>query len=409
MQRQAGAILVMFTIGLFAIIAVAALALDGGDMLLNKGRIQNAVDASALHAAKALDDGATLAEARQAAVVMLAQNLAYAENNALETHVSFSAPNYNITQVTSNISVEFSALPDPFIPTLAEGSEYVRVRVENIAQGNFLAQIMSFNKRLRASAVAGRSTDIMCNHKIVPLLVCAASEDPDDPNGPYGIETEKLYAMKSGSAQDSSTIGPGNFQLLALSGTGGNIVRKSLAGEYSPDACVGAGDTVPTEPGNNVGPVSQGINTRFGQWQGGGLNSIDHPRDRNICQGERVTLDADGNIANEAAAFYTHGQYLNDDDIDSCIDTTIEVNGRREMPVVIGLCDGLANGRNDIDVLSIGCFFLVQDMDQGGQESFIVGEFVEECAGTGNASIDPNFVSNNYTIVLYRDPDSPDS
>jgi hypothetical protein len=412
-RRQAGAILVMFTIGLFSIMAVAALALDGGHLLLSKGRLQNVVDASALHAAKILDGGATLAQARQAAVSMLKKNLAYKENNELEANVSVSPANYNSNTVTSHISVEFSLLPDPFIPTGDEASEYVRIRVENISLGNFLAQLLSFDKRVRASAVAGRSTDITCNNKMVPLLVCAINDDPDfEVNGnpaPYGIEIEKLFVMKSGSSQvQNQAIGPGNFQLLALEGTGANIVRKSLAGEFSTDTCTGVGDTVPTEPGNKVQPVAQGLNTRFGQWQGGGLNSTDHPRDRNICQGTRINLDSDGNIANPSAAFYSHSQYLADES-SICIDTSIAANHRREMPVVIGVCDGMTNGRNEIDVLTIGCFFLVQDVGQGGQQSFVVGQFVTECPGTGPASVDPFFVSNNYTIVLYKDPDSPDS
>jgi hypothetical protein len=338
--------------------------------------------------------------------------------------VSFSSPNYNATQITTNIAVEFSTLPDPFIPSLNEASQYVRVRVENIGLDNYLAQILSFNKRVRASAVAGRSTDITCNNKVVPLLVCAINDDPYDvardedgipildENGdeipaPYGIETDKLFAMKT-SSDSTRAIGPGNFQLLALGGSGADIAKESLAGAYSTEECLGIGDTVPTKPGGNVGPVSQGLNTRFGQCRGG-LDCDVYPRDRNICQGERISLDADGNIANLGAAFYSHGQYLADEDIGNCIDTNIVENHRREMPVVIGVCDGLTNGSNDIEVKTTGCFFLLQDVGQGSQESFVIGQFVKECPGTGNASVDPDFVSNNYTIVLYRDPDSPDS
>ncbi|QSX36823.1 TadE/TadG family type IV pilus assembly protein [Shewanella sedimentimangrovi] len=410
-SRQQGTILVMFTIGLFAIIAMVALALDGSDMLLSKGRLQNAVDSAALHAAKSLQDGATLAEARQAAITILAQNLGYVENHALEANISLDSPDYNSTQVTANVAIEFSVLPDPFTPILVEGSEYVRVRVEDVQLGNYLAQVFNFNKRVRASAVAGRSTNILCNNRIVPLLVCAVNDNPDDPDGPYGIRTNDLYAMKSSSNQDSS-IGPGNFQMLALSGTGGDVVRKSLAGEYAPDSCIGPGDFVPTEPGNTVGPVVQGLNTRFGQWQGGGLNATDHPRDFNICQGDRVDVDGDGNIIplDPGEAFYSYNQYVAGDDIGSCIDETPPASaGRRNLPVVIGMCDGLANGRNEIEVLTTGCFFLVQEVEQKGNDSYIVGEFVTECAGAGNSSLDPNAVSNVSTIVLYRDPDSPDS
>ena len=55
--------MVLFVISLLALITLASLALDGGHLLLNKGRLQNLVDAAALHAAKELDLGATRAEA----------------------------------------------------------------------------------------------------------------------------------------------------------------------------------------------------------------------------------------------------------------------------------------------------------------------------------------------------------
>ncbi|QSX42717.1 pilus assembly protein [Shewanella cyperi] len=410
-SRQQGTILVMFTIGLFAIIAMVALALDGSDMLLSKGRLQNAVDSAALHAAKSLQDGSTLAEARQAAITILAQNLGYDENHALEANISLDSPDYNSTQVTANVAIEFSVLPDPFTPILVEGSEYVRVRVEDVQLGNYLAQLFNFNKRVRASAVAGRSTNIICNNRIVPMLVCAVNDDPNDPAGPYGIEVNALYAMKTSSKQDSP-IGPGNFQLLAMDGTGGDVIREALAGEYAPNSCIGPGDIVPTEPGGKVGPVAQGLNTRFGDWSGGGLNPTDHPRDFNICQGDRVDIDDEGNIIPLAPgeSFYSFSQYVAEDDIASCIDKTSPASaGRRNLPIVIGLCDGLANGRNEIEVLTTGCFFLIQEVVQKGVNSYVIGEFVTECAGAGNSSLDPNATSNVSTIVLYRDPDSPDS
>ena len=50
-NKQHGNILVVFTVALFALIGMASLALDGGHLLLNKGKLQNLVDAAALHAA----------------------------------------------------------------------------------------------------------------------------------------------------------------------------------------------------------------------------------------------------------------------------------------------------------------------------------------------------------------------
>lgn len=49
-RRQGGAVSVLMVIAMAAIAMTAALALDGGHMLLNKTRLQNAVDAAALGA-----------------------------------------------------------------------------------------------------------------------------------------------------------------------------------------------------------------------------------------------------------------------------------------------------------------------------------------------------------------------
>ncbi len=412
----------MFTVGLFALLAVAALALDSGHMLLNKGRLQNIVDASALSAAKTLQDGGSLYDARQSAVALIQQNLNHNENGELDDAIDLSTIDYNLTQVTAQIKIEFSALPDPFTPILVEGSEYVRVSLEDIDLNNILAQILNFDKQVRASAVAGRSTDIECNHRLVPMMVCGVYAEPNypqliDASQPFGLPTSELYVMKIGSKQNSP-IGPGNFQLLRLDGgSGSSDLRKALAGEYSPNSCVEAGSSVPTEPGNSVGPVAQGLNTRFGNWGSAGMNSDDHPRDLNTCQGEEVKVDNDGDIIPPSApdAPYRHSEYLagttnscGTGDIVGLNDPTA-AGERRELPVVIGLCDGLSNGANTITALGTGCFFLTQEVKQKGNESYVIGEFISECSGLGNASLDPNYVSNNSTIVLYRDPDSPDS
>lgn len=414
--KQQGAIIVMFTVGLFAIVAMAALALDSSHMLLNKGRLQNAVDSAALSAAKTLQDGGTLAEARQTAVGVLSQNLNYLENTEISDVVTLTSPDYSANQVTAHLSVEFSALPDPFIPGANETYEYVRVKVEDVNLDNFLAQLMDFDKQVRASAVAGRSTDIECLNKVVPLLVCGDMNLPDDN---YGMSHGQLHVMKIGSKQKPSdpdiTLGPGNFQLLDLGGPGGKGIEQGLAGEFSPGSCVSVGQNIPTEPGNKVGPVADGLNTRFGEWPNGNqLNSADHPRDLNTCEGEKLIVDSEASITNPTANYYSYAEYYNQDDTQHCATGNITSSSiaradRRKLPVVIGNCDGKVNGKNVVEVKSIGCFFLTQRVEHTGKTSIIIGEYVSECGSSGNASLDPDFDSDNFTIVLYRDPDSPDS
>ena len=60
-ERQQGAVAILLTVAMVALLAMAGLALDGGHLLLNKTRLQNAVDAAALSGAKTLSQvmGAT--------------------------------------------------------------------------------------------------------------------------------------------------------------------------------------------------------------------------------------------------------------------------------------------------------------------------------------------------------------
>ena len=53
-RQQRGAMLVLVVIAMASLLLMGALALDGSHMLLNKTRLQNAVDAAALSGAKTL-------------------------------------------------------------------------------------------------------------------------------------------------------------------------------------------------------------------------------------------------------------------------------------------------------------------------------------------------------------------
>ena len=61
---------------------------------------------------------------------------------------------------------------------------------------------------------------------------------------------DNVSLLKIGS-NHNGPIGPGNFQLFELGGSGANIVRQNLAGAY--EACIDPGSTITTKPGNNVG------------------------------------------------------------------------------------------------------------------------------------------------------------
>ena len=70
----------------------------------------------------------------------------------------------------------------------------------------------------------------------------------------------------SQSGSQAGPIGPGNFQLARLGGSGADVVRENLAGGF--EGCASVGDDIPTQPGNAVGPVAQGLNTRLDNYSG---------------------------------------------------------------------------------------------------------------------------------------------
>ncbi|WOH39193.1 pilus assembly protein TadG-related protein [Thalassotalea fonticola] len=456
--KQKGNILIMFTIGLFALIGLSALALDGGHLLLNNNRLQNYADASALNAAKTLDENKGHDEARLAVVKMLRRNLAH--NDAAEIlaalDVTDSAVTTTSNQITPQLLVEFSLLPDPFISTTEANARFVRVQISDLNLSNFLANIFNFDKTISVTALAGPSTAITyCFNDLVPMMVCGTPKDEIpaglDPDL-FGFEVGNLEVMKMDSNPDSQ-IGPGNFQLIKFEGSNGaDDIRDAMAGGNdgagemcfntpSEDPDLVSDSEVPTETGNTVGPVAQGLNTRLGEYDGPmNQNRYLYPRDPNACQGKRIelddfgtpyvevdgvavpidTLDGDGNSL-FYPEIYTHNNYVADNSLlsPSCTDNetgdwdadpsdTIAVPGRRIIRIVVGECTGDANGSNTVDFLGVGCFFLTQETAQKGNESYVVGEFIENCTGNGWPSGDAE-ANGPHTLVLYHVPGSSDS
>jgi hypothetical protein len=443
LKKQQGNILVMFTIGLFAFIAMMALALDGGHLLLNKTRLQNFADSSALHSAVVLDLGGSHRQAREAVIEILSKNLDHGDNFEIKDGLNLSSLNYDAIDLNGQVRVDFSMRADPFISSNNADAHYVKVEFVDVNLNNFFADLLSFNKRVSAVALAGPSTAIEeCPVDLVPMLVC---EDPSNVGAAdtvFGLPIEELMAMKSGSASASDpAIGPGNFQLIRLGdNSGGADIRTAMAGSPFTNAAncaatLAVGDEVPTEPGNTVGPAAQGINTRLGEYAGPMNTDKDlYPADWNTCQGKnRVEVykkqnapspDLVGEInPTTVGNAYRYNQYISDSV--SCSNTAngsvaagqvvtvsdnVSTSGfeRRMLKLVIGDCTGKNNGATDIPVVGLGCFFLTQTMG-GGNDDFIIGEFTGDCSSVGKPSGVADDTPGPYTIVLYHVPGSKDS
>src|SRR6185503_15919518 len=133
-----------------------------------------------------------------------------------------------------------------------------------------------------AEAVAGVSVPLNVFAGYLPVCVL------DDDNLST-ILPGQMYTFRGGP-QDSAS--PGNYQILAIDGSGGSDDRTGLASGVK--NVVGPGGYVDTKPGVTSGPVKQGINTRFDDYGGGTLDANYYPPDLNIKEGITYAQYLDG-------------------------------------------------------------------------------------------------------------------
>jgi len=425
--RQRGAVLVLIVIALASILLMGALALDGGHMLLNKTRLQNAVDAAALSGAKTLQKvigtGNASTLSRDAALNTFSQNANASGNSELATAVGAAGGvgAFAVVELANSVYGPFS-FPGPV------DARYVRVSVPTYPLAGFfwgmLQAIGGGNplKAVAAIATAGPSPSLgPC--RIEPIMVCGDPNDDPAENGGtsyWGYGFGDLEVLKS-AAGNEPVIGPGNFQMLRLDGaSGANDLRTALAGGI--EKCNVVGDEAPTEPGNSVGPVAQGLNTRFGVYNGPGMNATDYPPDwvtdftdpkmtyndsvsppRVEHQGVEVTAGATpGDLVAGATPLYDLNDWLADSSACAASGTCTGAHERRMLTIVIGNCDGESGGQSDIPVLDFGCFFLLQTVNQQGVEAQVFGQFNKECEGDGVAGPDPADDVGPNIIQLYK-------
>jgi Flp pilus assembly protein TadG len=78
---------------------------------------------------------------------------------------------------------------------------------------------------------------------------------------PIGLDANTVYKNGNSITLQQGQVGPGNWDLLALGGVGGNNLRTRIADGYG--GMVSVNDWVTTEPGQKVGPVDQGFQDRL--------------------------------------------------------------------------------------------------------------------------------------------------
>jgi hypothetical protein len=404
--RERGAALVLVVIGMLALLAMAGLALDTAHVLLNKSRLQSALDAAALAAAKSLSQSTNTTLADTVANGIFTANLAqYPE---LQRAVSGGL----------TLTTHYSSTLIPFNPGSTPAS-YVQASITGFQTQMSLISVLGITSvNVAGSAVAGPSPALTQACNIVPIAVCSNST----PAPLYGYTAGEVVALNQ-TAGNAGTIGPGNYGLLALGGSGAAIVRTNLAGDYA--HCGTVGNTLTTEPGVAAGPVSQGINTRFDDYKGG-LSAVNYPPDVINSAAHQTTLSTANNgdvmqggtdistiaPANQAAALtFNYANYqslLAAKSYDTQpLPTGAAAFGRRVIAAPLANCTGQANGQSTVQVNGFACFFLLQALGSGSNDT-IYAQVLSGCDATGKAGPGAGSVGP-FVIELYKSAGSPDS
>ncbi|WP_261815410.1 TadE/TadG family type IV pilus assembly protein [Vibrio gallicus] len=384
-RKQSGLVVILFTVSLLVLIGFAALAIDINHMILNKSRVQNAVDSAALSASMAIENGAGVSQAADAAIETIKAMASGAGNDELDFAVVGVTENSTATKeykFQSNdgtqVTIQFSNNPITFpaVNSLSTARDiYTRVSVDSHDLDSFLVQVFGLSKAVAASAVSGRSSGIENSSVIAPIGVC----EQGSTNYGYDVGTEYQLAGKTTGNSNctencydpsSGDIGSGNYNYLRLDGYGngadglGDAIGGKAPGDFS-DGESGIyfiDGSVDTKPGVNNGPVT-GFNSRWVQEDG--------------------FPEPDTDTMSERYADYNG-------------------NGRRTFVVPVVDCSGGTNGASAVTIEGFACFFLTQQYDK--QDKIIYGEFYTSgCTvpngGGGQTPTD----TGPYKIQLYRD------
>lgn len=368
-KGERGSVLAMSAIGMLSVILAVGLGVDISHLYLTKNELQNAADAAALAGASGLNydpSGITIATDR----AVTAMNKYEFEHKGVvfpRGNVRFAA---NLNAFDSGTDMSETAASNALVaPTIRFVKVVTPQSPVNIA---FVSMVLGNTMDLNATAVAGVSVALNSFAGYLPVSVV-------DDDALSTIKPGQLYTFRG---SPGGSVSPGNYQILAIDGSGASDDRIGLASGVK--NIVGPGGYVDTKPGVSAGAVRQGVNTRFDDYAGG-LDAVTYPPDTNIKEG------------------ITYQQYLAGSPSQS--PSHPGVAGRRVVLIPIIKKSQFDNGRNTVQIDHFGAFFL-QSKVQGGNGGEVQAEYIGQGVVVGNGEYDPTGAPNpGPTItkpVLYR-------
>lgn len=359
-KHERGSILATSAIGMLGILLAVGLGVDISRFYLVKTELQNGADAAALAAVSALNGGTTGIDAAVSEATVKTVN-----------NYNFNKTGIKITNVEFSTSLEGGYIPAVAAKAQASNIRFVRVTTEpSPVAVSFASMVLGKSKNLKATATAGYSVPLSEICDFLPVTVI----DYGSPIAPG-----QTYTFR---AQSGAMISPGNYQILALAGAGGNDARVGLGAGV--DACAGPGAiyNVDTKTGVTAGAVRQGINTRFDEYTSNNVNAVDMPPDLNIQE----------NI--------TYAQYKNGSPSKSPSHTGFR--NRRVVYIPIVKASEYDQGKNTVKFDRIGQFFL-QTKVGGSGNGDLVAEYIEDIT-VGIGKYSPGGGTNPLVVtpVLYK-------
>ncbi len=368
-QGERGSILAASALGMLSFLLAVGLSVDISHLYLAKNELQNAADAAALAGASGLNyDSTGITNATNRAVK--AMNSYQFEN----TKVVFTPANVRFARNLSDFAngTDMSQ-GSASAPGVAPDIKFVKVTTPqspvNIA---FASMVLGNNKNIWAEAVAGVSVPLNLFAGYLPVSVV-------DDDALSTIHPGQMYTFRG---DPQGPVSPGNYQILAIDGSGASDDRIGLASGVK--NAVGPGGYVDTKPGVSAGAVRQGLNTRFDDYASG-LDPVTYPPDTNIKEG------------------ITYAEYLAGTKTQS--PSHAGVANRRVVLIPIVKESQFSGGRTSVQIDHFGAFFLRSKVS-GGNGGDLEAEYIGVGVVVGNGEYDPNGTPNPgppiTKPVLYR-------
>jgi Flp pilus assembly protein TadG len=369
-KNEQGSIMAMAAVGMLSFLLAVGLGVDITRLYLTKNELQNAADAAALAGASGLNFDPTGIHAAADRVVMVMNQYQFTKVN-----VSFVREKVRLARNLSDFDSgadmsEAAAAATLVAPTI----RFVKAETEDSPVGiSFAVMTLGSSQNLKAQAIAGISAPLNIFTGYLPVAGTIG------PGGTCQLIPGNTCTVR---AEPGGSVSPGNYQVLAIDGSGANDDRTGLASAVK--NVVGAGGYVDSKPGVNSGPIKQGINTRFDDYASG-LDPNFYPPDKNIAE----------NI--------TYAQYLAGSTVQPSSHPSIALANRRVVLVPLVQASQFDGGRTHVQIDHFGAFFLRNKVNGNGNVDL---EYIGIGVVVGSGFYDPNAPPNPgpsiVKPVLYR-------